>query len=231
MGKKNNTQQFSLRTSQLFSSLPFFSNPITSARTSSREDLGVNEALDLLQPGLVLALLLDVHVVGDEDSEGLGDAALLEVAFHEDLEVLVKAAEGRARVDVLGSVVGFGCGAVSVLGVLEVIEVVDHDLTVLSKRLDVQRALARLLHDNVQPTGDGRLALVAGLYFLLLAFGLGRLLGLRRIQLLVAQGAVLEVGIRLVVSKVGDGERYGDAETDVTLLARNPYNVPKQINK
>lgn len=112
--------------------------------------LSINESLDVVQPPSVLSLLLDVHVVGNKDSKGLSDATLLEEALHEDLEVVVEAAEGGSGVDI-GTLLG-GVGALDLgdrgVGVIE--EVLDNNVSFLSASVDVQssRGLARLLDDN-----------------------------------------------------------------------------------
>lgn len=117
--------------------------------------------------------------------------------------------------------------AVGQLGVLEVVEVLDHDLAVLGDGLDVQGALAVLLDDDVQTAGNG------GLIFLaletLLTLGLSRVLAL---DLLVGEGAVLvENVIGLVVGKVRNGEADGDAGAGwETWLAINEYGCGGEVN-
>ena len=195
--------------------------------------LGVNEILDVLHPGLVLALLLHVHVVGDKDGESLGDAALLEVALEKDLEILVEATEGRARVDVLGGVGDLGGVAVRVARVLEVVEVLDHDLAVLRQGLDVQRALAGLLHHDVQAERHGRLVTLLALDTVLLgSIGLGLgLATLRGVEVLVSQGLIIEALLRLEVGDIGDREGNGDAELFNGSLETKPKDRTERRKK
>lgn len=179
--------------------------------------LSIDEALDVAQPAGVLALLLDVDVVGDEDGEGLGDATLLEEALHEDLEVVVEAAEGGAGVDV-GTLLG-GLGALDLgdLGVGVVEEVLDDNVAVLGGGVDVEGAdgLAGLLDDDGQVDGGGVLLLEIVLELLvnLLLGGAALLLAVAALdgivlEALLLKSAVLSVGV--VVGDVGNGEADGD---------------------
>lgn len=179
--------------------------------------LSINEALDIVEPAEILALLLDINVVGNKDSEGLSDATLLEEALHEDLEVLVEAAKGRTGVDV-GALLG-GLGAVELGDVCVLVEehVVDDDATVLGGGVNVESAggLAGLLDDDGQVDGGGgflvNVELVVDVFFgLLLLGGVLEVVG----EVFVLEGGVFGVGV--VVGDVGYGEADGDS--GVTLV-------------
>lgn len=120
------------------------------ALIDSSAALSINESLDVVQPPSVLSLLLDVHVVGNKDSKGLGDATLLEEALHEDLEVVVEAAEGGPGVDISTLLSGVGALDLGNRGVGVVEEVLDNNVSFLSAGIDIQgsRGLARLLDNN-----------------------------------------------------------------------------------
>lgn len=172
--------------------------------------LRINEALDVLQPGKVLLLLLHVHVVGDKNGEALADATLLEVALHQDLKVLIQVAEGRTGVQGTSLVVGLGRVGVGQLGVLEVEHVLNNDVAVLGGGLNGQGTLAGLLDDNVKLAGDGgiigvHLVHLVSLAVLLVAGG----------RILVSEGGVV-VGLGVLeVGEVGNGE--GDSDTFIRL--------------
>jgi len=175
--------------------------------------LRVNEVLDVVEPAKVLLLLLYVHVVGDEQSKRLVDAAVLKVPLHEDLEVLVESAERWAGVDGLGGVGRLGAGGMRQLGVLVEVHVLDNDGAILGDRLDADRALAGLLDHNVQAAPDGSI-LGTGLLvveLLLEVLGLAAVLRLALTgKLLICERAVLLVGLVLVAVEIGDGEGDGD---------------------
>lgn len=186
--------------------------------------LGINEGLDVAQPPHVLALLLDVHIVGHEDGQGLGDASLLEESLHQDLEILVEAAEGRAGVDVGALLGGLGVLDLSDLGVIVVEEVLDDDIAVLGGGVDVQgaRALAGLLNHDGQVDGGSSLLvhLLKIIFHLLLGLGgagtaTGLDVGLLVVVLdgivlktLLLEGGLLAVGV--VVGDIGNREADGD---------------------
>lgn len=183
--------------------------------------LGINEALDVAQPAEVLVLLLDVDVVGHKDGQRLGDAALLEEALHEDLQVLVEGAKRRAWVDVgalLGGLGGLGAGE---LGVGVVVQVLDDNVAVLGGGVDAEGAgLAGLLDDDGQVDGRGRLLVHVGLVHLVLGvlrLALARLGGLHLVaDVLVLLEAGL-VGVKVV--DVGNGEGNGDPGNTVSRRA------------
>jgi hypothetical protein len=112
--------------------------------------LSIDESLYVVQPPSVLSLLLDVHVVGNKDSEGLSDATLLEEALHEDLEIVIEAAEWRSGVDISTLLGGVGALDLGDRGVGVIEEVLDNNVSFLSAGIDVQgsRGLARLLDNN-----------------------------------------------------------------------------------
>lgn len=185
--------------------------------------LGVNKGLDVVQPPEVLALLLDVDVVGDEDGQGLVDATLLQEAVHEDLKVLVEAAEGGAGVE-LGTLLSeLGVLDLGNLDVVVVEHVLNNDVAVLGAGIDAENtsSLAGLLNHDGQVDGSGSLLLLEVLVLVVL-LGLGRagatsgldvalLVGVLDniiIELLILEGTVLAVGV--VVVDVGDGEADGD---------------------
>lgn len=165
--------------------------------------MGIDEALEVVEPPEVLLLLLHVKVVGNKEGKGLVDATVLEVALHEDLEILVKGTKWRARVDSLGSVLGLGAVTVGELGVVVVEHVVDNNGAVLGNSVDVEGTLAGLLNDNVETDGSA-----AVLTHVLLVLG----------TLLVTESRVLVEHARLVVLEVGDGK--GDGDPGVHLSAQ-----------
>lgn len=167
--------------------------------------LRLDEALDVVQPSQVLLLLLDVHVVGHKESKGLSDAALLQVPLEENLQVLVQAAKGRAQVSVLGFVRDVSRAAEGELGIVEVVEVLHDNVTVLAGRLDVERALAVLLHDDVQPARHGRLT-GAIEFILAVELGVTALLAGRTIKLLITERRILVESLGVIVLEVGDRE-------------------------
>ena len=170
--------------------------------------LGINKALEVVEEAQVLALLLEVEVLGHKDGQGLGDAALLQVAVQKNLQVLVQAAKGGAGVDALGGVGGLGRGLAGHRGVLVVVQVVDNERALLRGGLDIQGALARLLNDNRQAARHGARVDLAVLVLLGL---LGQLLGLAlALGLLVRQSSVVVVQLGVVVGQVGNRERDGD---------------------
>lgn len=189
--------------------------------------LSIDETLDVAQPAGVLALLLDVDVVGDEDGEGLCDATLLEEALHEDLEVVVEAAEGGSGVDVGALLGGLGALDLGDLGVGVVEEVLDDNVAVLGGGIDVEGAdgLAGFLDDDGQVDGGSVLLLEIVLELLvnLLLGGAALLLAVAALdgivlEALLLKSAVLSVGI--VVGDVGNGEADGDPAIGVSQGSR-----------
>ena len=175
--------------------------------------LSVDESLDVVQPPSVLTLLLDVDVVGNKDGESLGDATLLEEALHEDLEVVIEAAEGRSRVDV-GTLLG-GLGGLDLgnLGVVVVEEVLDYNVAVLGGGINVEsaRGLAGLLDNNGQVDGGGVL-LLSFLIELLLELLVGTGVALAALGLTL-EAFLLEtvlLGVGVVASDIGDREADSD---------------------
>lgn len=177
--------------------------------------LRVNKGLDVAQPSEVLFLLLDVHVVGDEDGQGLRDAALFEEALHQNLQVFVEAAEGRTGVDVGALLGGFGAVDLCDLGVLVEEHVLDDNVAVLGGGVNVEStgSLAGLLDDDGEVDGGGRLVveLVFHLVDVFFRTAIGLLvLGLCGfVEFFVFEGGILGVGV--VVGDVGDGEADGDS--------------------
>lgn len=95
-------------------------------------------------------MLLDVHVVGNKDSEGLSNATLLEEALHENLEVVVETAEWRSGVDISTLLGGIGALNLGDRGVGVIEEVLDNNVSFLGAGIDVEgsRGLARLLDND-----------------------------------------------------------------------------------
>ena len=182
----------------------------------SNQALRVNKGPDVLEPSEVLLLLLDINIVGHKGGEGLVDAALLEEALHEDLEVLVEAAKGRAGVDVGALLGGLGVVDAGDGGVLVEEHVVDDDVAVAGGGVDVEGAgrLAGLLDEDGEVDGGAGVlveallvALEAVVLVLLLLLGLlvGGLFG----EVVLVEEVLVGVGVE--VGDVGDGEADGDS--------------------
>ena len=187
--------------------------------------LSVDESLDVVQPPSVLTLLLDVDVVGNKDGESLGDATLLKEALHEDLEVVIEAAEGRSGVDV-GTLLG-GLGGLDLgnLGVVVVKEVLDYDVAVLGGGINVEsaRGLAGLLDNNGQVDGGGVL-LLSFLIELLLELLVGTGVALAALGLAL-EAFLLEavlLGVGVVASDIGNREADSDPGIGVS---RSPIKI------
>lgn len=101
-------------------------------------NLSGNEALDVLQPSHVLLLLLVVNVVWDEESKLSVDSTLIQVALEEDLEVLVEVAEWWSGIDATALPVGLGGLGVGESGGLVVVDVVNHEHTVLGDSVNLE---------------------------------------------------------------------------------------------
>lgn len=187
----------------------FFSFFLSFFHPAARK-LSLDKSLDVVQPEQVLLLLLHVNVVGDEDGQGLVDAALVQVALEQHLEILVEVSVGRPHVQVLTLVGGVGRLGIGVGGVGVVVDVVDDDHAVLGDRLDGERAPVLLLDDDVDAGGEG----------VRFAFDVQGVLGFEVLAVagvvdvfFVDHGVVLEfVAVGVVGVEVGDGE--GDADSE-----------------
>lgn len=200
--------------------IPF---PHTSSYISSpHQTLSLNETLDVVQPADVLVLLLDINIVGHKDSQGLRNTTLLEEALHQHLEVIIQAAEGRARVHLSALLGLLGALGMSELGVLEIEDVLDEESAVTGGGVDVESglALSRLLDDNGHADGGGGtlVELIVLLHLLLCGSGARSTLGLNVglivvvldeviIKLLVFESTII---VRVEIVNIGNREADSD---------------------
>lgn len=181
---------------------------------TSKEKIGIqghhlssDELADVLQPGNVLLLLLESNVVGDHILELNVETTLFEVAAPEGQELGVEVLSGRAGVEALASPVLLGSVSVGDLGILEVGDLLDLQVTVLDDSLDQESSLVGLLDGNVKAGGEGRgedLVLALNVAALVVVLGL------------VTKSVIVKVihGVLGEIVNIGDGESNADTVQD-----------------